>query len=96
MSRIEYDRYGRMKYHPDFHQRQGQPWTTIDVRFLVDNYYKIGPEEASFALSRTIHSVMQMVYELRKKGVMKPPEGREYKKREVASRLTSSDLTVSK
>lgn len=67
---VTYDRYGRMQYHPDFHVRQKLPWTTSEERYLIENYVTLGPEAISFALERTIHTVMTRAYELRKKGVM--------------------------
>lgn len=70
---ITYDRLGRMQYHPDFHANQKLPWTTVDERYLVDNYEKLGPEEVSFALERTITTVMTRAYILRKKGIMPKP-----------------------
>ncbi|WP_254657346.1 hypothetical protein [Vibrio cidicii] len=62
-----------MNYHPDFHGNQGKPWITIDEQFLIDNYESMGPEQVSFALERTIHTVMTRVYQLRKKGLMSKP-----------------------
>lgn len=67
---VEYDRWGRMKYHPEYHPNQKSPWTTTDQKYLIENYEKSGASEVSFALGRTIRTVMQRVYELRKKGLM--------------------------
>ena len=85
---ITYDRYGRMRYHPEFHAKQTLPWTTIDERFLIENYEQIGPEEVSLALERTIQTVMTRAYELRKRGLMPKP------KRKVVHRRTSFGLRV--
>lgn len=71
---VMYDRYGRMQYHPAFHAKQKLPWTTLDERYLMENYEKLGPEEVSFALERTIHTVMTRAYQLRKKGIMQKPK----------------------
>lgn len=35
---VTYDKYGRMNYHPNFHGKQGEPWTTTDQQYLIDNY----------------------------------------------------------
>lgn len=67
---IEYDRFGRMKYHPDFHANNGLPWSAEDTDYLISNYCKIGPEECSLALERTIDSVMRKMHKLRKHGVI--------------------------
>lgn len=71
-SDITYDKYGRMQYHPDFHANHKKPWTTSDQKFLIENYEKIGPEETSLALERTIHTVMTKAAKLRKQGLMPP------------------------
>ncbi len=80
-STITYDRYGRMNYHPEFHAKQGQPWTTADQQFLIDNYESMGPEQVSFALERTIHTVMTRAYELRKQGLMTKPTKQKHHRR---------------
>lgn len=70
---IEYDRYGRMKYNPLFHTNTNKPWAYNDLDYLVKWYDIIGPEEMSYALSRTIKSVSQMVNNKRKDGTMIKP-----------------------
>lgn len=69
---ITFDSYGRMNYHPDFHAKHKSPWTTADEKYLIEHYEKIGPEEMSLTLERTIHTIMTRVYQLRKKGLMTP------------------------
>lgn len=83
MTPIEYAASGRMKYHPDYHPRQGKPWTNHEQRYVIERYVKDGPEEVSFALGRTIGTVMSYVYRLRRLGVMAPAPatGRRHKKR---------------
>jgi hypothetical protein len=78
---VTYDSYGRMNYHPDLHKNQGKPWTTLDQQFLIENYETMGPEQVSFALERTIHTVMTRAYELRKKGLMPKPSKQKYHRR---------------
>lgn len=68
---IEYDKYGRMSYNPIFHESNGKPWHMEDTKYLIDWYDIIGPEETSFAIDRTIKSVMHKVTLLRKDGKMK-------------------------
>lgn len=67
---IRYDRFGRMLYNPEFHTNTRKQWSKSDLDYLVDWYDKIGPEEMSFALERTMASVMQKVNSLRKQGIM--------------------------
>lgn len=67
---ITYDKHGRMRYHPSLHFNQGKPWKTTDEKYLIDFYEKLGPEQISFDIGRTIHTVMTRAYELRKGGLM--------------------------
>ena len=78
---IEYDKYGRMSYNPLFHENNGKPWHMEDTKYLIDWYNIIGPEEISFALDRTIKSVMHQVTLLRKDGTMKKPFKKIYNKK---------------
>lgn len=70
---IQYDKCGRMKYHPDYHSKQGTPWSYTDTQYLIDYYYIIGAEEMSFALERTMATVAQKAKELTKQGVIIKP-----------------------
>lgn len=70
---IQYDKFGRMKYHPAFHQNHFKRWNEEDLQYLKDWYYKIGPEEMSFALDRPIVAVMNKVAKLKKKGEIREP-----------------------
>ena len=80
-SQPTYDAYGRMNYHPEFHPNQGTPWTTTDQNYLIEFYEKLGPEQVSLELGRTIHTVMTRAYELRKRGVTPKAAGKTYHRR---------------
>lgn len=67
---VEYDTHGRMRYHPEIHLRQKEPWSDEDEAYLIENYATLGPETISFTLERTITTVMTRAAELRKKGLM--------------------------
>lgn len=69
--KLSFDSHGRMRYHPEIHTKQGLPWTTLDEKHLIEFYEKLGPEQISFELGRTIHTVMTKAYNLRKAGRMK-------------------------
>lgn len=73
MDKPTYDNYGRMKYHPEFHPNHKTNWTTKDQKYLIDWYEKIGPDQVSLDLGRTIHVVMTKAYQLRRKGLMPKP-----------------------
>ncbi len=70
---VTYDSNGRMQYHPDFHPNHGKPWKTAEQKYLIERYVLDGPEQVSFALGRTIHTVMAKAWELRKLGLMSKP-----------------------
>ena len=36
--KLEYDRYGRLKYNPAYHINQGKPWTTKENIYLCKYY----------------------------------------------------------
>lgn len=78
---IKYDRYGRMKYNPAYHENTGKPWESDDLNYLINWYYKIGPDEMMFALGRPATTICGKVNELKKKGLMKKPVKRIFNKR---------------
>lgn len=67
---VRYDVYGRMLYHPAYHENHLKPWTNKDERYLIENYAADGPEAVSLALGRTIHVVMTRACDLRREGRM--------------------------
>jgi len=85
---ITFDKWGRMQYNPDYHPNHKKNWLMSDQKFLIENYESIGPEEVSFAIGRTIHTVMAKAWELRKKGLMAPaqPPG----KRKIHTRIRAT------
>lgn len=76
-----YSRSGRMQYHPEYHPNHAKPWTTADEKYLIDYYDKIGPEQVSLDLGRTIGTVMERACRLRSAAVMVKPAKRVYTKR---------------
>lgn len=78
---ITYDNSGRMRYHPAYHPNHGRAWTTADEQYLIECYDALGPEALSFALGRTIHTVMTRAYALRKQGRLATPTSRRYHRR---------------
>ena len=73
-SPIVYDNLGRMQYNPIYHKNIGKIWKRKDIKYLKEWYYIIGPTEMSFALERTIQSVMQMVVKSIRNGEMLKPK----------------------
>ena len=76
-----YDRYGRLQFDPDIHDNHGKRWSQEDTQYLVDYYYSDGPDAVSFALGRTIQTVMQKATDLRKQGRLNAPAVRTWHKR---------------
>ncbi|MEQ1636747.1 MAG: hypothetical protein ABL903_08635 [Methylococcales bacterium] len=72
INNFEYDNNGRIRFNPDIHVNHNKPWTTTDQKYLIENYDSLGPEEISFALGRTPHTIMERIYYLRKNGLPKP------------------------
>ena len=68
---IEFDCNGRMKYNPELHHNQGEPWSYEDTKYLIEWLEVIGYEEMSLALGRTETTLRTKVFKLRKKGLMK-------------------------
>jgi hypothetical protein len=66
---IEYDRQGRLKYNPNFHDQQGQVWTEKDNEYLCKYYEVDGREMLSMALSRTPSTVANQVRNLKRAGM---------------------------
>lgn len=81
MSQAVYDRYGRLQYNPEIHDNQFKRWNKEDVDYLITYYSAEGPDAVAFALGRTVQTVMQKAYELRKSGQMPLPQKRTYHKR---------------
>jgi len=50
---FEYDSYGRMKFHPDFHDRQNSPMTVSDLEYLCKFSDVDDLKTLSYALGRT-------------------------------------------
>lgn len=92
---ITYDRFGRMRYHPDYHENHGRPWLAKDEQYLIENYDVIGPEEVSFTLGRTIQTVMTYAFKLRRAGKMPPvPTKKKKHRRTFAKPLTDARPTA--
>jgi hypothetical protein len=70
MKKVEYDQYGRMKFNPIFHYNNGTLWNEEDLEYLIKWFDKIGPDEMSFALGRTMGTIQQKVTILRRRGIM--------------------------
>lgn len=86
---VIYDRYGRMQYDPEIHENHGKTWSEEEVEYLKEWYSKLGPEEMSFSLGRTIQTVMQKASSL---GI----KCETYHKRSVPKKPTSSANEISK
>ncbi|WP_071058780.1 hypothetical protein [Pelistega sp. MC2] len=80
---MNFDKYGRMQYHPEYHKNHRKPMLLSDQKWLIENYEIMGAEQCSFILERTIHSIYTIVTSLRKKGLMKKPLKRQWSRREI-------------
>ncbi|MFI8712002.1 DNA-entry nuclease [Brevibacillus brevis] len=66
---IEYDRYGRMQYHPEFHFNHKTPFEEDELEYLCKFYETDATRSLSFALGRTEHTIRTTVNQLRKNGM---------------------------
>jgi hypothetical protein len=68
MNKIEYDNRGCIKYNPEFHTKQFEPWTWEEDLYLME-YYKVdGLRMMSFALEKKESTVYGRIQTLRKWG----------------------------
>lgn len=72
---LEYDKYGRLKYHPAYHPNQGKAWTTKENIYLCKYYESnIGRKGSnikslSLDMGRTVNSIRSQLLYLRKEGL---------------------------
>ncbi len=50
---ITYDPYGRMQYHPEFHENHGKPFTEDDKEYLCMFYEIDNTRALSYAIGKT-------------------------------------------
>lgn len=62
-----YDNLGRIKYHPEFHENHGKPFTEEELCYLCKFYGFDGRRSVSFALGRPEGPVQKKYLQLRKK-----------------------------
>lgn len=56
---VEYDSTRRMKYHPDFHANNGNPWSEEELEYLCKYGDYDNLNTISLALERTYGTVAQ-------------------------------------
>ena len=78
---MEFDMNGRMKLNPEFHHAHGQPYTTSEFKYLIENFELVGAETMALELGRTENSITSKVCKLRKAGLMPKPVNKKYRKR---------------
>lgn len=66
---FEYDRWGRMKYHPEAHPKHRTPYTIQELAYLCKHYRRGWVQTLAFDLGRTERSIRQRVNQLRKEGL---------------------------
>ena len=65
---ITYDRFGRMKYHPDYHVNHGKDYTIKELSYIC-KYYKPGHVKTlALDVGRTETSIRELVCRLRRLG----------------------------
>lgn len=66
---IEYDKWGRMKYHPNYHTSHGTRFSQEELIYLCKYWAHDDWQDMSFALGRTQKTLAEKVSELRKKNL---------------------------
>jgi hypothetical protein len=66
---IQYDRFGRMRYHPEFHPNHKKPFKEEELEYLCKFWETDHRQVMSFALGRTEHTLSTKVAELRRLGL---------------------------
>lgn len=66
---IEYDKRGRLMYHPDFHPNQGKRFTDDETAYLCKFYETDSLKSLSLALGRLERSLEYRIAYLKKAGL---------------------------
>lgn len=66
---LDIDRYGRMRYHPDYHHSHKKPFTEADLEYLCKFWEVDHRRTLSFALGRPETSLAMKVSALKRKGL---------------------------
>ncbi|WP_235355890.1 hypothetical protein [Aneurinibacillus migulanus] len=67
-SEVQYDRWKRLKYHPDLHPRQRERYSDNENVYICKHYVRGSVKTLALDVGRTEHSVRQHVNHLRKLG----------------------------
>ncbi len=65
---LEYDKNGKLKYHPEFHTRQRRRYTLEELEYLCKFCSVDGVDTIALALERTATSVQIKINELKTTG----------------------------
>lgn len=65
---IEYDKWGRMKFHPDFHFNHGKPYSLKESAYIAQNYRRGDVKNLAMVVGRTEHCIRSRVSYFRKSG----------------------------
>lgn len=69
MQPIEYDRNGRMEYHPDFHPNHKKPMTLEEKAYICYFYERDGRVGLGLALGRTEHTIATQIAKFKRRGL---------------------------
>lgn len=67
---LEYDRFRRLKYNPEFHENHKKDWTTKEIIYLCKMKDTMKWSELSLALGRTHTTCATKYHELKKQGLL--------------------------
>jgi hypothetical protein len=67
--KYEYDKYGRMRYHPDFHFKHGELFTAEELEYLCKFHHHDHNQSLAFALGKTEGIILNKLRDLKKCGL---------------------------
>ncbi len=66
---IQFDSFGRMVYHPDFHENHRKPFLEEELEYLCKYWEVDDLRNIAYALGRTEHTLSTRVSGLKKQGL---------------------------
>jgi hypothetical protein len=68
MEQVQYDSYGRMKYHPEYHENHKKGYTVKDLAYICQQYRRGNVKTLALAVGRTEGSLRTLVDKMRQDG----------------------------
>ena len=63
---VVYDKLGRMKYNPEFHENHNKPYTTKEIAYICKNFKVMPIKTLALSVGRTENAVRNLVDRLKR------------------------------